>query len=475
MRRPDECAAYSNEQRRNHAMRKLVLLLLVAGAAAVAVAIAIGRAPAAGNASSHREAPLISEDPSADNTDLYAFRSPDKPDTVTIISNWIPAEDPAAGPNWYTFSQSARYLIHIDTNGDGQDDVTYRYRFVTQPGVAFLRNTQQLYEVTKTDSRGTRVVGNGLLTPPNNIGPRSTPNYRKYVTDQEHLLTDGELTFAGQREDGFFGDIGSIFDLVAIREGTGATGGGKDFFAGYNVHAIALRIPIAMLDNGTNHTIGVWASTERPSADGTFKQVSRLGFPLVNEVLIPTDRKDEWNASPPAADAQWRQYYETPILAALLGQLYPQFGPYPTTGRSDLVAVGLTGVPGLNFTGSPLVDELRLNMSIQPAASPNRMGVLGGDTAGFPNGRRLGDDVIDIAEQVVAGALVGHPLPLGDGVDANEKPHLGVFPYEGDPYPGFENAKGTTYPKKTLAAQKKASAKKKVSTRKTSASARRAR
>jgi hypothetical protein len=427
-------------------MRKLVLLLLVAGTAAVAVAIAIGRAPAAGNASSHREAPLISEDPSADNTDLYAFRSPDKPDTVTIISNWIPAEDPAAGPNWYTFSQSARYLIHIDTNGDGQDDVTYRYRFVTQQGVAFLRNTQQLYEVTKTDSRGTRVVGNGLLTPPNNIGPRSTPNYRKYVTDQEHLLTHGELTFAGQREDGFFGDIGSIFDLVAIREGTGATGGGKDFFAGYNVHAIALRIPIAMLDNGTNHTIGVWASTERPSADGTFKQVSRLGFPLVNEVLIPTDRKDEWNASPPAADAQWRQYYETPILAALLGQLYPQFGPYPTTGRSDLVAVGLTGVPGLNFTGSPLVDELRLNMSIPPAASPNRMGVLGGDTAGFPNGRRLGDDVIDIAEQVMAGFLKGNKVPLGDGVNAGDLPNLAAFPYEPAPQSGFGNSKGQPKP-----------------------------
>ena len=438
-------------------MRKLVVLVLVAGAAALAIAMAVGRGPVSGYASSHREAPLISEDPSADNTDLYVFRSPDRPETVTIISNWIPAEDPAAGPNWYTFSPSARYLIHIDTNGDGQDDLAYRYRFVTQPGVAFLRNTQQLYDVTKTDSRGTRVVGSGLLTPPNNIGPRSTPNYRKYVTDQEHLLADGELTFAGQREDAFFGDIGAIFDLVAIREGTGATGGGKDFFAGYNVHAIALRIPIAMLDNGTNHTIGVWASTQRPGADGTFRQVSRLGFPLANEVLIPTDRKDEWNASPPAADGQWRQYYDQPILASLLSQLYPQFGPYPTKDRTDLVAVGLTGVPGLNFTGPALADELRLNMSIPPAASPNSMGVLGGDTAGFPNGRRLDDDVIDIAERVVAGALIGHALPLGDGVDANEKPHLGVFPYEGDPYPGFENAKGTTFPKRAVVAKKKAS------------------
>jgi hypothetical protein len=434
-------------------MRKLALVfaVAVAGLLALTVALVRGGGPQAGNASSHREAPLISEDPTADNTDVYAFRSPDKPNTVTIISNWIPGEDPAAGPMYYTFSPHARYNIYIDTNGDGSPDITYRYRFVTQPGVAFLGNTQQGYSVTKIDSKGERLVGQGFLTPPDNIGPRSTPNYHRYVTDQIHVLDDGEVTFAGQRDDAFFADVGAIFDLVAIREGTGASGGGKDFLAGYNVHGIALQIPISQLDNGTNHTIGVWASTDRQTPEGNFQQVSRLGFPLVNEVIIPTELKDKWNASKPVDDSQFTKYYENPVLASLFQQLYPQFGPFKDTGRSDLVAVGLTGVPGLNFTGATQADELRLNMSIPPSATPNRLGVLAGDTAGFPNGRRLGDDVIDIAEQVVGGALIGHALPLGDGVDANDRGNLTTFPYEPDPSQGYENTKGViTTPKHTV-------------------------
>src|SRR5919206_2680200 len=249
-------------------MKKVVLLLLAAAAAVGAVAIARGFAPQASNASSHREAPLISDDPSADNTDLYAFRSPDKPSTVTIISNWIPGEDPAAGPMYYTFSPHARYNIYIDTNGDGSPDITYRYRFVTQPGVAFLANTQQGYSGEKIDSKGDRLVGQGFLTPPDNIGPRSTPNYHRYVTAQIHVLDDGEVTFAGQRDDPFFADVGAIFDLVAIREGTGASGGGKDFLAGYGVHTIALQIPKSQLDNGKNHVIGIWSATDRQKGTG---------------------------------------------------------------------------------------------------------------------------------------------------------------------------------------------------------------
>jgi hypothetical protein len=436
-------------------MRKLALLIVVAvaGLLALTVALVRGGGPQAGNASSHREAPLISEDPTADNTDLYAFRSPDKPGTVTIISNWIPGEDPAAGPMYYTFSPHARYNIYVDTNGDGQADITYRYRFITQPGVAFLGNTQQGYNVTKIDKNGERLVGQGFLTPPDNIGPRSTPNYHRYVTDQIHVLADGEVTFAGQRDDPFFADVGAIFDLVAIRVGTGATGGGKDFLAGYNVHSIALQIPISMLDNGTNHTIGVWASTDRQTINGNFQQVSRLGVPLINEVVIPTDDKDEWNASPPVDDSQFAHYYENPILDTVLNQLYPQFGPFKDTGRSDLVAVGLTGVPGLNYTGATQADELRLNMAIPPAATPNRMGVLAGDVAGFPNGRRLGDDVIDIAERVFGGALIGHSLPLGDGVDGNDLPFMSTFPYAADPWQGYENTKGVvTTPAHTVVA-----------------------
>jgi len=226
-------------------MRKLaVVLLAVAAAAALVTALASrGESPSAAEASSHREAPLISEDPSADNTDTYAFRSPDRPGTVTVMANYIPGEDPAAGPNWYTFSPSARYVVYADKNGDGKPDVTWRFRFANQAPVAFLQNTQQKYTVTRLDGKSSRVVGSGLLTPPDNIGPRSTANYHALAMAGVHDLNDGSKVFAGQRDDGFFGDIGSIFDLVAIRHGTGATGGGKDFFAGYAVHSIALQVP----------------------------------------------------------------------------------------------------------------------------------------------------------------------------------------------------------------------------------------
>src|ERR671933_678523 len=319
-------------------MKKVILVLAVAGAAAAAVAVALPRGPApqAGNASSHREAPLISEDPSADNTDLYAFRSPDKPDTFTIISNRIPGEDPAAGPNYYTFSPSARYNVYIDRNGDGKPDVTFRVRF--------KRN-------------------------------------------------------AGQ------------------------------FFLGDTVHTIALQLPIADYDTAS-HVIGVWSSTDRQvvtvgknkvkvkgktrvrvSTKGVWQQVSRIGNPLINEVVIPTVKK---------------------------------------TDRSDLVAVLLTGLqqPNLNFTGPTLADELRLNLSIPPTApgKVNRMGVLGGDLAGYPNGRRLEDDVIDISEQAVAGALLGTNIPLGDGVNADDKGYLSSFPYQNDPNAGFDNTKGEQKP-----------------------------
>ena len=449
-------------------MRRLAFVLLAAAASAALIAALASRggSPSAAQASSHREAPLISEDPSADNTDTYAFRSPDRPDTVTIIANYIPGEDPAAGPNWYSFSPSARYVIYADKNGDGKPDVTWRFRFANQAPVAFLQNTQQKYTVTRLDGSSSRVVGSGLLTPPDNIGPRSTPNYHALALAGVHDLNDGSKVFAGQRDDGFFGDIGSIFDLVAIREGTGANGGGKDFFAGYAVHSIALQVPLSQLDNGSNHVVGIWAASDRLvtkvtlakwrgrkvlKSDPDWRQVSRLGNPLINEVLIPTELKDKWNASTPDKDRQFEQYYSSPILAKLLNQLYPQFGPFQETNRSDLVSVLLTGLkqPNLNFTGDTPADELRLNLGIAPTAPVghgNRLGVLGGDLAGWPNGRRLEDDVIDIAERAVGGALIGHSLPLGDGVDANDVPYMATFPYEADPFSGFDNTKGQQKP-----------------------------
>jgi hypothetical protein len=443
-------------------VRKLALGLALAAACAATVAIATtrGSSPQAANASSHREAPLISEDPTADNTDVYAFVSPDKPDTATIIANWIPGEDPAAGPNYYMFSPSARYDIYIDQNGDGKPDTTYAFRFKNQPSQFFLGNTQQSYTVTKVAGKRSTVVGSGLLTPPDNIGPRSTPDYASLAAKGIHTLDDGSTVFAGQRDDAFFADVGAIFDLVAIRSGTGANGGGKDFLAGYGVHAIALQIPKSQLDNGGNHTIGVWAATDRQKAavstsgkgkgNGSWVQVSRLGNPLINEVVIPTQLKDEWNASTPDKDKQFAKYYENPILATVLQKLYPQFGPFQDTKRDDLVQLLLTGLktPALNYTGPTQADELRVNLSIPPTPFDkiNRLGVLGNDLAGYPNGRRLEDDVVDISERAVGGVLIGHSLPLGDGVDANDVPNLHVFPYEPAPFSGFDNTKGVQKP-----------------------------
>jgi hypothetical protein len=450
-------------------MRKAAFILaaLAAAVAVVAGFAARGSGPTAATASSHREAPLISEDPSADNTDTYAFRSPDKPDTVTIISNWIPGEDPAAGPNWYTFSPSARYDVYADKNGDGKPDVTWRFRFKNQAPVAFLQNTAQSYTVTRVDGKGAgRVVGSGLLTPPDNIGSRSTPNYHALAAAGVHDLSDGATVFAGQRDDGFFGDVGAIFDLVAIRAGTGASGGGKDFFAGYAVHTVALQVPLSQLDNGGNHVVGIWSATDRPVVTAqlaswrgqkfvkkttAWRQVSRLGNPLINEVLIPTQLKDKWNATTPDKDKQFEQYYSSSILAKLLNQLYPQFGPFQETNRADLVSVLLTGLkePNLNYTGATLADEIRLNLAIAPTASVgkgNRLGVVGGDLAGYPNGRRLEDDVIDISERAIGGALIGHSLPLGDGVDANDVPYMSSFPYEADSFSGYDNTKGQQKP-----------------------------
>jgi hypothetical protein len=433
-------------------MRNLALIILAIAGAALLATVTRSVGPETSQASSHREAPLISEDPTADNTDLYAFRSPDKPNTLTIISNFIPAEDPAAGPNYYTFSPRARYNINIDRTGDGRPEITYRFRFKTKPGQLFLGNTEQRYTVERIANGRSQIVARGL-TPPNNIGPRTLmgKDYRQLAQSRVAQLRGGGQVFAGQRDDAFYADIGAIFDLLAIRKGTGNEGGGKDFFAGYAVHALALQIPIAQLDTKSN-VIGIWSTSERQQVrihdDGRaamrWRQVSRLGNPLVNEVIIPTVKKDLWNMRTPAGDKSFARFYRTPILAKVMNQLY-KLG-VPETNRKDLVAVLLTGVnqPKLNYTGPTLADMLRINLSIPvtPSSDFKRLGVLAGDLQGWPNGRRLGDDVVDIAERAVAGALVGKNVPLGDGVDGPDRQRLPVFPYEADPGSGFANEKG---------------------------------
>ena len=437
-------------------MKKVVQLTFgLAIVATLAVVLAYGAKPGAVSASSHRDAPLISEDPTADNTDLYAWRSDSgSQQYLNIVSNWIPGEDPAAGPNYYRFSSTARYDIHVDQNGDGRPDITWRFRFQNPPAPAdsFLGTTAQTVSVTKLDGGDTEKMTGTCSTPPANIGVRTTPNYHTLATGAICDLGGGVKLFAGQRDDAFFGDIGDIFDLLAIRSGTGASGGGRDFFAGYAVHAIALQIPRDQVDPGGSHTIGVWSATDRQKVTvdgdpkGKWVQVSRLGNPLFNEVLVPTARKDDWNADSPAGDSQYARFARNSILAHFLNLLYPAFGPFQETGRSDLQAVFLTGVPGLNSTGPTLADELRLNLSVPPAVTPDRLGVLAGDNAGWPNGRRLGDDVVDIAERAVGGALIGHSLPLGDGVDANDVPNLTAFPWEPDPQAGSDNTKGEQKP-----------------------------
>jgi hypothetical protein len=426
--------------------------LACAGAALIAALVGPSLA-GNGAASSHREAPLIAEDPSADNTDLYAFRSPDRPDTLTILSNWIPGEDPAAGPNWYTFSPSARYNVKIDRNGDGRADVTYAFRFKTPAGPLFLGNTSQPFTVT----RNGKAYAKGT-TPPNNIGPRllgflGVKSYEGAVAKSIVKAHDGVRIFAGQRDDAFYGDIGAIFDLLGFRKAgtTGDKGGGKDFFAGYNVHAVALQIPIKQVDT-KSHVIGAWSTTDRRNVTVGGKlvrgwtQVSRLGNPLINEVVIPTPLKDLWNRLGPAQDRRFVKYYTKPLLAATINTVY-KLG-VPATGRDDLVAVLLTGIPKVTFTGKTPADELRVNLAVPvtPSGKASRMGVLGGDNQGWPNGRRLGDDVIDIAEQAVAGFLKGTKVPLGDGVNSGDMANLGSFPYEALPHEGFANSKGLQKP-----------------------------
>jgi hypothetical protein len=454
---------------------KGIAIILGSLVTAAVFAVTWGPSPKEAKSSSHREAPAISEDPTADTTDLYAFRSVDQPDMLTVVGNWIPAEDPAAGPMYYRFSTGARYNIKIDRNGDARPDVTYRFQFKNRRSPLFLAETVQDYTVTRIRGGRSSVVARGT-TPPNNVGPRTnqmfygSADHSTLANARIFSLAGGGRVFAGQREDAFFGDIGAIFDLLAFRRGTGNAGGGKDFFAGYAVHAIALQIPIAQLDD-SDHIVGVWATTERQQvvvrphrggggtagtgaglagrhAGKRWVQVSRLANPLVNELLIPTGLKDEWNRDAPANDREYVRYFREPMLAAAINDLYPGVVNAPETDRDDLVAVLLTGVEGLNNTGPRLADLLRINLSIAPTATPNRLGVFGNDLAGWPNGRRLEDDVIDIAERAVAGKLKGNPNAdaLGDGVDANDVSNLGSFPYEAHPPSGFANSKGLQKP-----------------------------
>ncbi|MCU1495059.1 MAG: hypothetical protein JWO62_2823 [Acidimicrobiaceae bacterium] len=457
--------------------------------------------------SSHREAPEVSRDPCADSTDVYAFVSPDRTDTVTLIANYIPFENPAGGPNFYEFGDDICYAINVDHTGDGVADVSYQFSFhseLTNPNT-FLYNTgpiesltssswnrRQVYDVSRTDASGTTVLAQGLPSPPCNIGPLSTPSYATLASAAINDLPGGAKVFAGQRAEAFFVDLGAIFDLGDLRPiaELHATFGlpaltaspGVNTTAGVNVHTIALQVPISDLTRGgytggnvldPRAVIGVWTTASRRkvvirSADrsdheenGPFVQESRLGNPLFNEVLVPLARKDEWNRESPSEDAEFASGVTFPELAKLLPVLYP--GAFPNLAafnssgmpRADLAAILLTGIPvGVvsssfqNFTGTTQADMLRLNTAIKPSASPNPFGVVGGDLAGFPNGRRVTDDIVTIELQAIAGATI--PLvdkayvpdaaiaDVSDGVTGAGLQLFGVFPYLGTPYSGFD-------------------------------------
>jgi hypothetical protein len=447
--------------------------------------------------SSHREAPEIAKDPVADSTDLYTFVSPDKPDTVTLIANYVPLESPAGGPNFYEFGDDVLYEINIDNDGDARPDITYRFQFrneVRNPNT-FLYNTgpitslddpdwnrRQFFSLTRVVRNRETVLLRDAACPPNNIGPRSTPDYASLAQAAIHSLPGGGQAFAGQRREGFYVDLGSIFDLGALRPfqnlhliPLGASAG-IDATKDLNVHTLALQVPKTALtaDGGSptdasksSSVIGVYTAAYRRKArvrdddhdtsTGPWVQVSRLGNPLFNEVVVPMARKDEWNAVPPRQDNRFAQFVSNPELARLLPVLYP--GVFPNLAayakpRADLLAILLTGipagiVPGLaTFTGPRQADLLRLNLAIPPATTtPNNLGVLGGDLAGYPNGRRVADDVVTIELRAIAGAT----LPLVDstftpdaaasaitqGVGPGADRYITTFPYLGVPRDGF--------------------------------------
>ncbi len=448
-----------------------------AGLLALVAAIAMsGLAPGVSSASSHREAPLISGDPKADNTDVYAFVSPDKPDTVTLVANWIPFEEPNGGPNFYPFADDARYNIKIDSDGDGRPDTTYTWTFtnhIRDDAGQFLYNTgvvksvndatlnfRQTYTLTVTDAHGeTRTLLKDAVVAPSDVGKASMPDYDDLRREAVTSLPGGGQSFAGQAADPFFADL-RVFDL--LYGGKGMPESGHNTLAGYNVNSIVLQVPKKDLalggDPGRNPVVGVWSTTDRKGAavegkgsDSGFHQVSRLGNPLVNEVVVPLKFKDAFNALPPDRD-----HTVTPVVDKVKDPILPQvvqsvFGlPAPAAPRNDLVEIFLTGVckacgPIQADLNSQLLnadvakdkfvasEELRLNMSVPPSAEPNRLGVLGQDLAGFPNGRRLADDVLDIELQALEGAAqtgkIVPALAAGDGVNASDHAFGRHFPY----------------------------------------------
>lgn len=478
--------------------RSLVPLLSV-GAAALAIGGVL-------SASSHREAPAITERPKVDATDFYMFRSYEagQEDKVILVANYLPLQDPYGGPNYFDLAENALYEIHVDQDGDAQEDLTFRFQFQTtvtpitlsvgDPGMEVdvaiplinagpfsdgnLGNLARIERYTLDVIEGDRLTGlvtpvtnsatseANFLKPTDNIGEKSIADYAAYA--DAHIfgiaLPGGETgrVFVGQRKDPFVVNLGEAFDLVNFNP-LGPVDGETDDLADANVTSLVLELPISFLTNGTEDVIGAWTSSSLRQArvlnpepnemrgaavnGGAFVQVSRLGMPLVNELVIGLPDKDRFNHSEPSADGQFAAYVTNPTFPELLEVLFGVTAPneFP---RSDLVSVFLTGVSGLNQPSGVTASEmLRLNTTtpVTAAGSQNNLGVIGGDVAGYPNGRRPGDDVVDITLRAAMGVLLDPSVapdgqaPFTDGALVNESNFDVAFPFLLDPLPGSTN------------------------------------
>ncbi|HEY0489115.1 MAG TPA: DUF4331 domain-containing protein [Telluria sp.] len=486
--------------------------------AAIVTGTALAAAMSPASASSHREAPFLTNAPKVDGTDFYMFRSyaTGRQDYVTMIANFIPFQDPQGGPNFYQFDQNAMYEIHVDNNGDAKEDISFQVRFKNtskrtaltiggkqvliplinsstisgvNPAALNVRETYTI-DMVKGDRRaGTRTrlaATTGGSTefdkPVDNIGDKTFGGAAGYETYANQHMYDIAIpgcgngrVFVGQRKEPFFIAVGKIFDLFNLDPLGPENGGNKNDLEGKNVSSIALEIPIACLVAAGEPVIGAYATASmrqgrllNPSPasginsavkeGGAWSQVSRIGMPLVNEVVIGMDDKDRFNTSKPKDDGQFLTYVTNPVLPALVQTLFPT-APAPTNfPRTDLVTVFLKGIAGVNQPKNVVASEMmRLNTSIAPTpvASQNVLGVAGGDNAGFPNGRRPADDIVDVSLRVAMGALcvltgatdtlqVGCKpsdapaggAPLTDGVRKTAASFKPAFPYLNTPLPG---------------------------------------
>jgi hypothetical protein len=453
----------------------------------------VGAGPA--HASSHREAPLIAGDPRVDNTDLYAFVAPTKKNSVTLIANFIPFEEPNGGPNFYPFEDGSHYDINIDNDGDAKADIVYRWTFKSHDkrgNDTFLYNNgvvnsvkdktllfKQTYALTKIQHRKHTVIARGTVAP-SNVGKASMPDYKGLRDEAITKVKGGGKTFAGQADDPFFADL-RVFDLLY---GGDLSETGVDTLGGFNVNSLVLQVPkneVSLYGSAKrNPVIGIWSTTSKQSVKlgggkakkvGRFAQVSRLGNPLVNEVVLPAGLKDAFNSLSPDKDAGIQEVVDRvtdPELPKLIEAIYKI--PAPKGPRNDLVEIFLTGIAKkagtLDGSEAPIQADLnsqilnkdvkaknfvpsemlRLNTAVEPAAEPNRLGVLAGDLAGLPNGRRLADDAIDISIQAVEGAAqdgkLVEALAAGDGVDANDVTFENEFPYLALPNTNSVNTSG---------------------------------